>query len=583
MSMKENVIQGFIRITKLDQILRKEMATRSEFGGMMTSFSPGDDLVGELAVVEEALSQFNLITRMHRDRKMRYRDYDSMDNYGDVSVALDIYSEEAVQNDLVKQTNIWFSGDDEIVGILESMFNKLHLRTLIFGFARQLAKYGDLFVTPKYDINGISDIIYIPPEHIERVGVSQDRVKHYKLEHSLKVLSPRKDGLLMPWECVHFRLVSFGFSTLYGRSIIEAARKRWLHLKLLEDSVAIYRLNRAVERLIFYIDVGSASPQEALRIVNQYKRRFGNKRSYIDPSTGEFEQQYDPTNMLENYFWPVNSSTERSRIEKLQPPPEQGALQDLDHFNQKLYVALGIPKDFLTGESTGAWNSRESLALQDIRFSRKLHRLQMGLLEGMRQLCIFHLAIVLKDADAAMNADFDIHMADVSKIARQQYDQVLLNRVQVMTMLNELGSQMQLNRDVFMPWMIENFFPDMPKEMIPQVVIPDAMLAGATGDISAANQPPPPQAAARQSSPKKKKATKKKNEEVIGMILKDMKDNPLCEDKLMGTVRRMALSESPLPPKQLREPIPISKKDMAKLVEGYARKNGKPMLLTEAK
>lgn len=544
MAFKENLVQGFIRLTNLDQILRKEMAHRAELGGITTSFSPTDDLVGELAVVEEALSQFNLITRMHRERKMRYRDYDSMDNYGDVSVALDIYAEEASQTDLIKQQNLWITGDPKIVQILEQMFNKLKVRTLLFGFARQLAKYGDLFITPKYDISGISDIIYMPPEYVERVGMGLDRVKHYKLENQLKVLSPRKDGMLLPWECIHFRLISFGFSTVYGRSIIEAARKRWLHLKLLEDAIAIYRLNRAVERMIFYIDVGSASPTEALRIVNQYKRKFGNKRSYIDPSRGEFEQQYDPTNMLENFFWPVNSATERSRIEKLAPPPDQGQLQDLDHFNQKLYVALGIPKDFLTGETTGTWNSRESLALQDIRFSRKLHRLQMGLLEGIRQLCVFHLTVVLKDANAAQSADFELHMADVSKIARQQYDQVLLNRIQVLTMLNDLANNMGLNRDVFLPWVLENYFPDLPKEMISMVLLPDAMLAQASQQIAMANQPPPPTEAAP-----KKKAKKKTNEELIHMIMRDIKEDPRFKDNLTGAVEKIAFTNAPEKPR----------------------------------
>lgn len=572
MSVKENIVQGFIRITSLDQILRKEMAHKAELGGIATSFSPSDDLVGELAVVEEALSQFNLITRMHRERKMRYRDYDSMDNYGDVSVALDIYAEEASQNDLIKQTNIWITGDNEIIQILEQMFKKLRMRTLLFGFARQLAKYGDLFITPKYDINGISDIIYVPPDYIERIGVGLDKVKHYKLEHQLKALSPRKDGMLLPWECVHFRLLSFGFSTVYGRSIIEAARKRWLHLKLLEDAIAIYRLNRAVERLIFYIDVGAASPQESLRIVNQYKRKFGNKRSYINPSTSEFEQQYDPSNMMENYFWPVNSATERSRIEKLQAPPDQGQLQDLEHFNEKLYVALGIPKDFLTGETTGAWNSRESLALQDVRFSRKLHRLQLGLLEGIRQICIFHLAVVLKDADKAQKAQFELHMADVSKIARQQYDQILLNRIQVLTMLNDMANQMGLNRDVFLPWVLENYFPDMPKEMIPVVTIPDEMLAQASQQIALANNPPSPAPAASSSSSSKKKSSskeKKKNEEIIHMIMRDLKEDPRFKDDLPDGVGRIAFSDTPRKP-TVTEHARVPKSTLNGLVEHFA-------------
>jgi hypothetical protein len=106
----------------VDKIVRDQLAMQREVGGITTAFSPSDDLVGDLALIEETLSQFNMITRMHRERKMRYRDYEAMDNYGDVSVALDIYAEEATQNDIVKDVNLWATGDNEVVKILEEMF-----------------------------------------------------------------------------------------------------------------------------------------------------------------------------------------------------------------------------------------------------------------------------------------------------------------------------------------------------------------------------------------------------------------------------------------------------------------------------
>jgi len=475
---------GLMKFSGLDKILRQETAVRAQLGGISTQMIGSDDLVGDLAVVEEALSQFNMITRMHRERKMRYRDYDAMDNYGDVSVALDIYAEEATQNDLIKETNFWATGDGEVVKEIEELITRLRLRTMIQGFSRQLAKYGDMFLHQRFTYEGLDRILFLPPQYIQRVGPSVDLVKFFKIDQQLMKVSPRQDGMLLPWECAHFRMLSFGFSTMYGRAIIEPARKRWLHLKLLEDSVAIYRLNRAVERIVYYIDVGAASPTDGLRIVNQYKRKFGNKRSYINPDSDTFEQQYDPHHMLENIFWPVNSGTERSRIEKLPAPPEQGQLQDLDHFNEKLYVAMGIPRDYLTGEVSGAWNSRESLALQDVRFSRKLHRLQVALLEGMETLIRYHLAVKWGDADRAKKAKFTLHLADVSKIARQQYDQILLNRVQLMQLLNEMGTQMNFNRDEWIKYILEAYYPDLDKDMIEKLIIPDEALKAAQDDLN---------------------------------------------------------------------------------------------------
>ena len=194
------LVQGFMRMTGLDKVIQREVALRAQLGGIQTHFAAGDDLVGELATIEEALSQFNMITRMHRERRMRYRDYEAMDNYGDVSVALDIYAEEATQTDLVKDENLWVTGDTDAVKEVQNFIDKHRIRTLVQGFARNLAKYGDMFLSIKYSYEGIDRILYLPPDYIHRIGPSLDQIKHFKLEHQLAKVSPRQDGLLLPWE-----------------------------------------------------------------------------------------------------------------------------------------------------------------------------------------------------------------------------------------------------------------------------------------------------------------------------------------------------------------------------------------------
>ena len=252
-------------------------------------------------------------------------------------------------------------------------------------------------------------------------------------------------------------------------------------------------------------------------------------------------------------------------------------LQDLDHFNEKLYVALGIPRDYLTGELSGSWNSRESLALQDIRFSRKLHRIQTCLLEGLETLCRFHLAVVLKDADVAQAAKFELHLADISKIARQQYDQVLLNRAQLMTVLNDMSVQMNLNRDVWLTWAMENYFPDLPKDLIPQVIIPDAHLSQASFDVAQANQPPPPAAPAAAKKPAKKaakpkaKKSAKKNEEVRELVFNDLDDSEGAVSKLKQIIEDYAPPENAYSMTLEHKPK-IEKKWLTDLVAEHAAK-----------
>jgi hypothetical protein len=247
-----------------------------------------------------------------------------------------------------------------------------------------------------------------------------------------------------------------------------------------------------------------------------------------------------------------------------------------------------VPRDYLTGETTGAWNSREALALQDVRFSRKLHKLQLAVLEGIEQLCRCHLAIVWGDADKAANAKFELHLADVSKIARQQYDQVLLNRVQMLTMLNDLGLQMNFNRDVWVTWVLENYLPDLPKELIPQVVIPDKFLAAASQDIAQAQAPVVQPAAAPAKQPAEKKpATKKpttKKEDFRDVVFGDLKrrellengyDGPVLLDEELEVIQSVIseyIDDSEPFSTTSKDVRPVNKQHLRKLVEEYSKK-----------
>ena len=509
---------ALIKLTGFDKIIRDELSTQNQASGLLGSVTDG--MTSEMQMIEQSLSEFSMITRVSRDRMTRYRDFDAMDDYGDVSVALDIYAEEATQNDLIKQQNLWVSGEQKVAGEVTDLFRRLRMRDLIWGLARSLGKHGDVFSKLILGQNGVEGILFIPPRIVTRFGPDINKIKMFRLNDEMKKISPRNDGIFLPWEMTHFRLLSFGYSHFYGASFLDPARKRWLHLKLLEDSVSIYRLNRAVERIVYYIDVGAQSPTEALRTVQRYKQTFGQQRKYLDPNNSQFEMQYDPHHMNQNIFWPVTPGNERSRIEKLAPPPDQGRLQDLEHFSNKLYVALGIPRDYITGETSGSWNSREALSLQDVRFSRKIHRLQVGLLDGLERIARIHLAITSGDASFAANANFRIHLADISIIARQQYENVLIQRVQLIQELNSLAQSLQLNREIWLHKILPDYFPDIAPEFWHKVIISDKELVKAE---QSAMHDQMRMSAPAASKPKAKPKISKKTEAVITEVMNDVR------------------------------------------------------------
>jgi hypothetical protein len=169
----------------------------------------------------------------------------------------------------------------------------------------------------------------------------------------------------------------------FGTSILEAIYKVYKQKDLLEDSIIIYRIVRAPERRIFYIDVGSLQGPRAMayveRIKNEiYQRRIPNRtgggQSVIDAA-------YNPISINEDFFLATNSEGKGTRIESLAGGENLGQIDDLKYFNNKMIRGLGIPSSYLpTGaeDGTAVYNDGKigTAYVQEYRFSKYCQRLQ---------------------------------------------------------------------------------------------------------------------------------------------------------------------------------------------------------------
>ena len=158
-------------------------------------------------------------------------------------------------------------------------------------------------------------------------------------------------------------------------SYLHKAIKALNQLRMIEDSLVIYRLSRAPERRIFYIDVGNLPKIKAEQYLRDVMTRYRNKLVY-DANTGEIRDDKKMMSMLEDFWLPRREGGRGTEITTLPGGQNLGELTDVNYFQKKLFRALGVPESRLGGE--GGFNlGRSSEILRDeIKFTKFVGRMR---------------------------------------------------------------------------------------------------------------------------------------------------------------------------------------------------------------
>jgi hypothetical protein len=169
----------------------------------------------------------------------------------------------------------------------------------------------------------------------------------------------------------------------FGNSLMESIFKVFKQKELLEDSILIYRIQRAPERRVFYIDVGNMPSHLAMSFVERVKNEVNQRR--IPSTTGGsqtvVDAGYNPLSINEDYFFPQTAEGRGSKVEILQGGQNLGEIDDLKYFTNKLFRALRIPSSYLpTGSDDGGSNFNDGRVgtayIQELRFNEYCKRLQ---------------------------------------------------------------------------------------------------------------------------------------------------------------------------------------------------------------
>jgi hypothetical protein len=159
-------------------------------------------------------------------------------------------------------------------------------------------------------------------------------------------------------------------------SYLHKAIKALNQLRMIEDSLVIYRLSRAPERRIFYIDVGNLPKVKAEQYLKEVMSRYRNKLVY-DANTGEVRDDRKFMSMLEDFWLPRREGGRGTEITTLPGGQNLGELSDIEYFQKKLYRALGVPETRIAGGGDGFNLGRSSEILRDeLKFSKFVGRLR---------------------------------------------------------------------------------------------------------------------------------------------------------------------------------------------------------------
>jgi hypothetical protein len=356
-------------------------------------------------------------------------------NTPEIAAAMDIYADETVAQDDKGRVLHIYSDNEKIKEILEDLFyNTLNVEFNLRSWARNLVKYGDFFlyndVSPQY---GVINAFPIPVNEIEREE-NYDPNDPFAVRYRWVTLGNRT---LENWEVTHFRLLGNDMFLPYGSSVIEAARRIWRQLILIEDAMLVYRVVRAPERRVFYIDVANIPPENVPMYVEEQRKNLRTNQ-VVDRATGRLDLRYAPLSIEDDYFIPVRGGESGTRIDTLAGGQNAAAVEDVAYIQKKLFAALKIPRAYLGYDEM--LSSKATLAQEDIRFSRTINVIQKVLISELNKLAIIHLYSNGFDSEDLQN--FTLRLSNPSTVAQQQKLEIWRSKFEIAGSIPEgMGSK----------------------------------------------------------------------------------------------------------------------------------------------
>ena len=387
-----------------------------------------------------------------------FADYEAMEQDPILASALDIYSDESTMKNESGDLLDIRSDNEQVREVLHNLFyDVINIEFNLWPWIRSMNKYGDFFlkldIAEKYGVVGVEPMSAYSVSREEGVDPNNPHEVTFNVDDGSKATSYGKnDQTLKNYEVAHFRMLTDSNFLPYGKSMIEAARKIWKQLTLMEDAMLIHRIMRAPEKRIFKIDIGNIPPAE----VDNYMQQLINKMKktpYIDQNSGEYNLKFNMMNMMEDFYLPVRGGDSGTQIESLSGM-EYNAIDDVEYLRNKMMSALRIPKAFL-GYDEGI-EGKATLAQEDVRFARTIERIQRIVLSELTKIAIVHLYTQGFDKEDLVG--FELNLTNPSIVYEQE-------KVALWSEKINLAESMKQTKLISEDWIYKNIF-NMTKDQV---------------------------------------------------------------------------------------------------------------------
>jgi hypothetical protein len=247
--------------------------------------------------------------------------------------------------------------------------------------------YFHILVDESNPKNGIVELRPIDPRKIRKIkNITKEKndrgveivknIDEYYLYNDKGITETTVTGVKLPLDSVVY--VSSGVvdaNTGMALGYLHKAIKLVNQLKMMEDALVIYRISRAPERRIFYVDVGNLPKIKAEQYVNDLMNKFRNKIVY-DASTGEVRDDRKHMSMMEDFWMPRREGGKGTEITTLPGGQTLGQIEDIEFFQQKLLQALNVPIGRLKGESGFSLGRASEITRDEIKFNKFVQRIR---------------------------------------------------------------------------------------------------------------------------------------------------------------------------------------------------------------
>jgi len=209
-------------------------------------------------------------------------------------------------------------------------------------------------------------------------------------------------------------------------------------LRMTEDSLVIYRMTRAPERRIFYIDVGNLPKAKAEQYVKSIMNQYRNKVTY-DAATGEVRDEKKAMSMLEDFWMPRREGGKGTEITTLDGGQNLGEIQDINYFQNKLYQALNVPLSRMKPDTTMGFGRQAEITRDELKFSKFISRLRKKFTELFDDL--LKTQLVLKGVMSAedwdkIKEDIYYEFTQDSYTAEAKASEIMRNRLDLLNTIN---------------------------------------------------------------------------------------------------------------------------------------------------